>query len=152
SFRVITTTANPDKSTRPLTEADLRTLMQETDPDFRFALVIPADLIRDDDLGLHLKILSNPRNDIETQTVNGILQKAIFSNAPQLLGQSLQAPARRFLALPQFKDFNARIASAVADSFGGEKTKIQKDIEPGNFGLPPLATPDEPADTTTAST
>lgn len=149
SFRVITTTANPDKSTRPLTEADLRALMQETDPDFRFALVIPADLLREDDLGLHLKILSNPRNDIETQTVNGILQKAIFSNVPELLGQSLQARARTVLGQPQAKEFNSRIASAVADSFGGDPAKIQKDIESGNFGLRRLdaaeASPADPA-------
>lgn len=140
SFRVITTTANPDKTTRPLTEADLRAQMQATDPRYRFALVIPADVIREDDLGLRLKILSNPRNEIETQTVNGILQKTIFSNVPELLGQSLQARAREVLGTPQLKNFNHRIASAVADSFGGDTAKIQKDIESGNFGLRRLDT------------
>lgn len=143
SFRVLTNFVNPDKSTRPLTEADLRPLMEETDPDFRFALVIPADVIREDELGLRLKILSNPRNDIETQTVNGILQKAIFSNVPELLGQSLQARARTVLGLPEAKAFNGRIASAVADSFGGDQAQIQKDIEAGNFGLRRLDTAGE---------
>src|SRR6478735_6866930 len=40
SFRVITEFTNPDKSTRPLTEADLRPMIQ--DRRFSYALVIPA--------------------------------------------------------------------------------------------------------------
>lgn len=147
SFRVLTTTPAPDRTQRPLTEADLRPLMQETDPDFRFALVIPADVIREGELGLRLKILSNPRNDIETQTVNGILQKAIFSNVPELLGQSLQARARTLLGRPETEAFNRRIAGAVADSFGGDRTQIEKDIAAGNFGFRRLDTADETAAT-----
>ncbi len=45
-------------------------------------------------LGLHLTVLSDPRNDIESQTVNGLLQKTIFSSAPQLFGQMLQTWAK----------------------------------------------------------
>lgn len=142
SFRVITTTAAPDNTIRLLTESDLWAMMQETSPDFRFALIIPADVISADTLGLRLKILSNPRNEIETQTVNGILQKTIFSNVPELLGQSLQTSARRMLGQTGASEFNQRIASAVADSFGGSKDQIQKDIEAGNFGLRRL----DPAD------
>ncbi|MBP6508727.1 MAG: ABC transporter permease [Opitutaceae bacterium] len=151
SFRVLTQYVNPDKSMRPLTEADVRAMMQETDPDFRFALVIPADVVREDDFGLRLKILSNPRNDIETQTVNGILQKTIFSNVPELLGQSLQASARKVLGTPEAKKFNGRIASAVADSFGGDKESIQKEIEAGDFTLRRLDTQEPAAAANTAA-
>jgi ABC-type multidrug transport system permease subunit len=58
--------------------------------DFRFALVIPSDLLQPGRIGLHLIFLSNPRNTIETSTVYGILQKVIYTTAPQLL---LHAPA-----------------------------------------------------------
>ena len=135
SFRVITEFANPDKTRRPLTEDDLRPLMQAPGAEFRFALVIPADLVRESEIGLKLKFFSNPRNDIETQTVNGMLQKTIFTNVPQLLGESLQANAKRFLGEGRFKQFNTSIAGAVASAFGGDKEKIQRDIEAGNFGL-----------------
>jgi ABC-2 type transport system permease protein len=64
AFRVITEFTNADHSTRPLREADLRPLIR--DRVFRFALVIPADVIPARGIGLHLKILSNPVNDIET--------------------------------------------------------------------------------------
>lgn len=140
AFRVVTKFANPDKTTRPLTEADLRPMMKANE--FRFALVIPRDLVREDELGLHLKILSNPRNEIETQTVNGILQKTIFSNVPQLLGQSLQARAKSYLGNPKLAQFNGSVAGAVAKAFGGDPAKIQRDMEQGNFGLEELGAGD----------
>jgi ABC-2 type transport system permease protein len=58
---------------------------------FRFALIIPPDLTQSDRAGLHLIYLSNPRNAIETSTVYGILQKVIFSTAPELLLHSTSA-------------------------------------------------------------
>jgi ABC-2 type transport system permease protein len=119
--------------------------MESTSPRFRFALVIPADLVRADEIGLRLQILSNPRNEIETQTVNGILQKVIFSNVPELLGQSMQASARRFLGQTGLQTFNQRVAGAVADSFGGDPAEIEREISSGNFALRRLDTADEPA-------
>src|SRR5690606_29567856 len=68
-------------------------------------------------------------------TVNGILQKTIFSNVPELLGQSLQTSARTILGQAGASEFNHLIASAVADSFGGNPERILKDIEAGDFGL-----------------
>lgn len=144
SFRVLTKFVNPDKSTRPLTEADARALMQSADPDFRFALIIPTDLISSTNLGLHLKILSNPRNEIETQTVNGILQKTIFSNVPELLGQSLQDRAKDFLGDARLKQFNGAIAGAVSSAFGGNKAEIEQSMASGDFGLGRLTKPVDP--------
>ncbi len=135
SFRVITQFVNPDKTTRPLVEADLRPLMQKPGADFRFALVLPLDLIGKSELGLHLKFLSNPRNEIETQTVNGLLQKAIFSNVPELLSQSLQARAKDFLGDARFDRFNDSMAAAISAAFGGDQEKIRQRISSGDFGF-----------------
>lgn len=139
SFRLVTEFRNPDKSTRPLAEADLRPLMQATDPEFRFALIIPQDVISAGTFGLHLKIFSNPRNDIETQTVNGILQKTIFSNVPELLGQMLQAQAKATLGEARSNQFNGAIAEAVSRAYGGDKAEIQRSIESGNIELGAMA-------------
>ncbi len=136
SFRVIMTFTNPDKTTRPLTEADVTPLMRANE--FRFAVVIPADLVRQDAIGLHLKILSNPRNEIETQMVNGILQKTIFSNVPQLLGQSLQARSRDYLGDERHNQFNSSLANMIAKTYGGDAAAIQRDMEKGDFGLDKL--------------
>jgi ABC-2 type transport system permease protein len=138
AFRVITTFTLPDATTRPLTEADLRPLMKENK--FRFALVIPADVIASDRLGLRLKVLSNPRNDIETQTLNGILQKVIFSSVPELLGQSLQARARDYLGDARLEAFNRELAHTIGQTFGLETQALEQDITRGNLGLRRLDT------------
>jgi len=136
SFRLITEYINPDKTTRPLTETDLRTMIH--DRQFSYALVIPADMLSDDRIGLHLKVLSDPRSDIESQMVNGLLQKTIFSNVPELLGQSLQARAKKFLGPANAATFNRNIASNVASTFGGDPNQILANINSGNFGVDQL--------------
>ena len=145
SFRILTQFVNSDGTKRPLTEADLRPLMQKPGADFRFALVLPADLVRASALGLHLKFFSNPRNEIETQTVNGLLQKAIFSNVPELLGQSLQARAKDFLGDARFDRFNDSMATAISSAFGGDQEKIRQRISSGDFGFGGLAQSAPPA-------
>jgi ABC-2 type transport system permease protein len=133
AFRVLTQFVNPDESKRPLVEADLRPLMHSDE--FRFALVIPKDVIQTDGIGIRLKTYSNPRNQIEAETVNGILQKDVFSNVPELLGQSLQARARAELGAARLDRFNASIASAVSGAFGGDPARIQARMADGELGL-----------------
>ncbi|MDR1009672.1 MAG: ABC transporter permease [Opitutaceae bacterium] len=120
-------------SARPLTEADLRPLMH--DNVFRFAVVIPADLIGGEKFGVNLKLLSNPRNEIETQTVSGLLQKCIFSNVPQLLGQSMQESMKTRLGGDGRNKFNRDIAGAVSKSFDVSETDVLRSLEAGNFGF-----------------
>jgi ABC-2 type transport system permease protein len=133
AFKIVTEFRVNDTTTRPLTEEDLRPLMRADR--FRFALVIPEDLVRTDAIGLHLKTYSNPRNDIESQMVNGILQRTLFSNVPELLGQSLQARARSAIGDARTERFDAAIASAVAREFGGDEAAIRRRIADGNFGF-----------------
>lgn len=133
AFRILTTRTLADKTVQPLTEADLRPMMR--DNQFRFAVVLPSDLIRRDALGLRLVILSNPRNEIETQTVNGLLQKTIFSSVPELMGQALQSQAQRAIGDGRLEKFNHAIATTIAGTFGGDATAIEQSIASGDFGL-----------------
>ncbi|HEY5226922.1 MAG TPA: ABC transporter permease, partial [Opitutaceae bacterium] len=133
AFKVLTKFANADKTTRPLAEEDLRPLMAKDE--FRFALVIPKDLIRTEDIGLHLKTYTNPRNEIESQTFEGMLQKTIFSHVPQLIGQSLQARARAYIGDARLDEFNTSISTAVAKAYGGDAAKIKARMEDGQMGL-----------------
>lgn len=152
SFRLITEFTLPDKTSRPLAEADLRPLLQAPGAPFRFALVIPTDAVGGGALGLKLKLLSNPRNEIETQTVNGLLQKTIFSNVPQLLGQSLQAAAKKGLGDERLARFNTGIATAVGTAFDLDPAAVQKEIEAGHFGLSRLTGPSAGAATSSTGT
>lgn len=139
TFRVVTTYVNPDKSERPLTTADLRPMIR--DRQLRYALVIPADLIASDHLGLNLETYSDPRNQIETQVVNGMLQKTIFASVPQLLGQSLRARAKQQIGEQKLAAFNRAIATTAASSFGGNADEIFKRMEQGAFSFDSLASP-----------
>ncbi|MDB6077939.1 MAG: family transporter protein, partial [Akkermansiaceae bacterium] len=123
TFKVVTTSTTGDRSGQPLREEDLAPLMRTNE--FRFAVVIPADLLSETRLGLHLKIYSNPRNEIETQIVNGILQKTISTNVPQLLGQSLIARGRGVVGGDNMDRFNQGLAENVARTFGGDPTRIR---------------------------
>ncbi len=131
AFRVRTQFENPDKSKRPLTEDDVRAMIH--DREFRFAVVIPSDIIPKSGFGLHLQILSDPRNEIEAQTVNGLLQKTIFSSVPELLGQSVQTQAKKFLGSAKFDRFNGGLASAIGGAFGGDVDKIKERLARGDF-------------------
>ncbi len=148
-LRVVTEFVNPDKSTRPLAEGDLRPLMRADA--FRFALVIPADLIRQDGIGIHLRTYSNPRNEVEAQMVNGILQRTLFSSVPELLGRSLQARARAAVGGERLDRFNDAVAASVARTFGGDAADIRARMAAGSFGLGGAGTgvgtaqPDRPA-------
>ena len=148
TFRVITETKNADGSMRPLTEADVRAAMHNND--YRFALILPADLVSDETFGIHLKFLSDPRNEIETQMVNGILQKTIFSRVPQLLGQSLQHQSKKFLGDARYETFNHTIANTVAAAYGGNSEEIYQRMIAGDFGINKLIS--SSAATTSATT
>lgn len=142
AFRVVTDdpVAMP---ARPLTEADARRLIR--DREFNFVLVIPPNFVSDGRLGLRLEILSDPRNEIETQTVNGLLQKTIYSTVPQLIGPSMQASAKKFLGSEPAKKFNSELAGAITNAFGGDPEETRRAIESGDFlfdfGAPAPAAP-----------
>jgi ABC-2 type transport system permease protein len=138
AFRVVTEHAAVDGAPQPLTEAGVREMIH--DRKLSYALILPPDLLSDTRFGLRLRILSDPRNEIESQMVNGLLQRAIFSHVPQLLGQSLQARARKFLGEARHSEFNTAIAGAVARAFGGDAARIKRDLDAGDLGLAEAAT------------
>jgi ABC-2 type transport system permease protein len=132
-LRLITEHKNADGTRRPLTEADVRAAIK--DNDYHFALILPADLLPEKAFGVRMKFLSDPRNQIEAQMVNGLLQKTVFSHVPELLGASLQREARRFLGSPRLQTFNRTMADTVADYFGGDREEIFARMNSADFGF-----------------
>lgn len=132
AFKVLTTEKQMDKEV-PLTEARVREKMKAGS--LRFALIFPPDTQGDESFGLKLKFLHNPRNEIETQTVTGLVQKTIYTSAPQALLLSLQKKGANFIGQENFDQFNHAIASAVAQGFGGDADEIYASLGKGDFGL-----------------
>jgi ABC-2 type transport system permease protein len=144
AFRVLTTANSADGAKHTLTEDDARRMIHNNE--LRYALIIPKNLIPTDGFGLNLKIFSNPQNTIESQTVNGLLQKMIFSNVPQLLGELLKTRAKSFIGEERLKQFNDSVATTVADTFGTDRSEVLRSMEAGDFGLSQLRPPPKPAD------
>jgi ABC-2 type transport system permease protein len=136
TFSVLEFTKGTDGQQHPLTEEQVLSALK--DNSYRYALVLPADLLPDDGLGVHIKFLSNPRNEIETQMVNGIIQKTVFSKVPSLLGQSLVKSGKKHIGADRFDRFNQDISSVVADAFHLDKEDVRKKIEKGGFFVPEI--------------
>jgi ABC-2 type transport system permease protein len=82
------------------------------------ALVVPPDAYTENSLGLKLTFYYDPRNDIEIQTIAGLLQQTIMTQIPSLAVQSLRASAVRYLGLDSGSAFNGEIARTVHRYFG----------------------------------
>lgn len=133
SFHVITEFTNPDKSTRPLTQDDVRTMIHEHD--LNYGVIIPADLVSDERIGMHLNILFDPRNDMETRMVDGLLQQVLIPNMSTMLGKSLIARGEKIIGKAKNDQFNQAMANNVANAFGGDPKVILERIQSGSFGL-----------------
>lgn len=132
AFKVLTTEKQGEKEV-PLTEARVREQMHTGS--LRFALIFPPDTESDERFGLKLKFLNNPRNEIETQTVTGLVQKTIYTSAPQALLVSLQKKGVNVIGQENFDRFNRSLANAVAQAFGGNADEIYANLSAGKIDL-----------------
>jgi ABC-2 type transport system permease protein len=130
AFKVLTTEKRDEKEVL-LTEARVREQMHAGS--LRFALIFPPDTESDESFGLKLKFLKNPRNEIETQTVTGLVQKTIYTSAPQALLVSLQKKGTKFIGQENFDRFNRAIANSVAQAFGGDADEIYANVSKGQI-------------------
>ena len=139
TFRVVDSVRNRDGSTRPLAESDARRGLN--DDDYRFALILPPDLVPAGSFGIRLKFLTNPRNEIESQTVNGMVQKTIFSHVPELLGESMRGAMSRYIGAPALDGFNGELANVYAKYFNFDRDRMLKRLNGADYGLGALSAP-----------
>ncbi len=134
AFKIITTHKDANGVEQALTEPHLRAMMQNGS--VRFGLIFPADTESDQVFGLKLKFLNNPRNEIETQTVTGLVQKTIYTSVPQALLASLQKLGKNYIGDENYKQFSHSLSEAVAPAFGGNADEIYQSMQTGqwNFG------------------
>ena len=122
TFRVISSEKDAAGVDTPLTEERARELFRENK--LRFAVVFPPDAQSDGEFGLKLKFLNNPRNEIETQTVTGILQKTIFTAAPSAMFDVLRKRAVKSIGEEPTQTFYRGIADNVAKNFGADADRV----------------------------
>ena len=88
------------------------------------ALVIPQDAFTDTSTGLRLKFYYDPKNEIEMQTIQGLMLQTIMSQMPNIFMASMQHRAETFLGKNKGMRFNRKIASVVSEYYGVDTSKI----------------------------
>ena len=134
TFRLIATSKDSNGADVPLTEERVRALFRENR--IRFALIFPPDTEGDEEFGLKVRYLNNPRNEIETQTVNGILQKTIFTSAPSVLMDSLRKRATKAIGASGTETFYRSIARSVGQNFDADPDRIFDEMMRGDILMP----------------
>ncbi|MBC9868192.1 MAG: ABC transporter permease [Opitutae bacterium] len=76
AFRIIRGRLGENEERIPLTAEDARNDIQNNR--YRFALIFPEDAFAQG-FGFKVKLIQNPRNQIETQTMEGLIQKDLMS-------------------------------------------------------------------------
>lgn len=88
------------------------------------ALVVPADAYNDSTFGLKLKFYYDPKNEMEMQIVQGLLQQTIMSQIPALFNSSLMKRSEEALGKARGQSFNRKIADLVSQYFHVDTSKI----------------------------
>ncbi len=82
------------------------------------ALVLPPDAYADTSMGLYVKFYYDPKNDIEMQTTQGLIQQVVFSQFPSIIAQSGLRQSEQFLGMQSGGTFNRSMASLIHKYFG----------------------------------
>jgi ABC-type transport system involved in multi-copper enzyme maturation permease subunit len=88
------------------------------------ALVIPKDAYTDTAFGLKLKFYYDPKNEIEMQMIQGLLQQTIMSQIPQLFNSLMMKRSEVALGKVKGRMFNKGIASLISKYFHVDTSKI----------------------------
>lgn len=80
---------------------------------FSSALIIPEDAYTDTSKSLKLKFFYDPKNQFETQLIDGMLQQTIMQQVPELFQKSMMRRAETDLGKEAGSMFNSEIARTV---------------------------------------
>ena len=88
------------------------------------ALVIPKDAYTDTSFGLKLKYYFDPKNEMESQITQGLLQQTVMSQIPEIFNSSMMHRSEEFLGKQNGKTFNKKMASLVSEYFNVDTSEI----------------------------
>ncbi len=97
------------------------------DRQYNFAVVVPEDYLADEGIGVRIEFISNPRNEIESQVVNGLVQKAVFMKLPQLLAPQVDDWQEANMGLAQTAVFREGLAELLNESIDDPAFQVDPD-------------------------
>ena len=81
------------------------------------ALVLPVDMYSDTSLGLKVKYYYDPKDEIQNQITQGLIQQLIFRQLPEIFTDAGQRAAERSLGEAKGKEFYKKLASLTHTYF-----------------------------------
>ncbi len=90
------------------------------------ALVLPVDAFTDTSTSFKIKFYYDPKNQMEMQIIEGLLQQTIMMQMPGIFMASMQHKAETYLGKNKGLSFNRKIASLVSQYYGVDTSKIMK--------------------------
>ncbi len=90
------------------------------------ALVIPKDAYSDTSFGLKLNFYYDPKNEMEMQIIQGLLQQTIMTQIPEIFNSSMVNRAQEYLGKDSGVTFMKNIASVVGKYFNVDTSVIMK--------------------------
>lgn len=97
------------------------------------ALILPENFMSDTSISLNLKYYYDPRNEIESQLIQGTIQKTIFTKIPSLFPELLKRQADQYLGLDSANSFRSDMAKTIAGYFGADTSEILESMT--NFDI-----------------
>ncbi len=88
------------------------------------ALIIPADAYTDTSTSLKLKFYYDPKNSMEMQMIQGLLQQTIMTEIPSVFISSMQRKAENYLGMGKGSSFNKQIALVISKYYNVDTSKI----------------------------
>lgn len=117
-LRVVTATeATETAPARPLTREEvLRRIAEESDT-WRHALILPANLVGESSPGFRIETIDDPRSEVETSLVSGMIQKVVLTRGMPLLIDEYISKAETSFGAGTMDDFHEDLAKILEKRF-----------------------------------
>jgi ABC-type multidrug transport system permease subunit len=90
------------------------------------ALVVPKDAYSDTSFGLMLKFYYDPKNELEMQITQGLLQQTIMTQIPEIFNSGMIKRSQEYLGKDSGLAFTKKMASVIGEYFDVDTSKILK--------------------------
>ncbi|MCX6159605.1 MAG: ABC transporter permease [Ignavibacteriae bacterium] len=98
---------------------------------FSAAIVLPEDAFTDTSSSLKMKFYYDPKNDMESQVIQGVLQQTIMQSIPEVFTQSMQKKSESFLGKDTGKMFNSEMNKTISKYFKVDTSEIYGNMNKG---------------------
>jgi len=123
ALKVIKTfTPEGSKIPQKLTETDARRIIKKGK--VSTAIILPKDFLTDTSSSVHVKILYDPRNEIESSLIQGSIQRTLFSELSNVFPLLLQRKMTRKVNRQTEQKFYESLATTVSEAFGVKKDTV----------------------------